>query len=51
MRKLIRRLVLWTMPELAPRPSTIFVIGDPFDVETNPRLRLERARRVVTEHN
>lgn len=25
----------------------VFIVGDPFDVETNPRIRLERVKRIV----
>jgi hypothetical protein len=50
MRRLIRRLVLWAMPELQSTPQQhIYVIGDPFGVD--PRRRLEAAKRVVQEPN
>lgn len=42
----MRRIVLWAVPELAmrtaPDRSVVYVVGDPFDTETNPRRRARR---------
>ena len=49
-RRLVRRIVLWAVPEATPKPpvgSVIYVCGDPFDTETNPRRRAEIARKIV----
>jgi hypothetical protein len=51
MRRLIRRLVLWAVPEVriqaAPVGSVVYVVGDPFDTETNPRRRQANARKLT----
>ena len=51
MKRLIRRLILWAVPEVriqtAPVGSVVYVVGDPFDTETNPRRRLDNARKLT----
>lgn len=44
--KLIRRLIRRPHPQ-----TTIVIVGDPLDVETNSRRRLENARRIVEGMN
>jgi len=53
MRKLIRRIVLWAVPEAAERGLTVhpvYVVGDSF-AEDTPRRRVAEIKRRAQEGN
>ena len=53
MRRLIRRIVLWAVPEAAERGLTVrpvYVVGDSFGQET-PRQRVAEFKRRAQEGN